>query len=585
MSVLEKKWLIRSSNTILGPYTKQEVEELLKETGIFIHDEITAPCTFWQAIQDHPEFKDIAQAYRSKSSFSHLVKTISGKLTSSFNTTGITSTTKTDKLRQTLTDTVSVTEKSEPTRTLSQESRTEKIKEVDFKLVESPKLQTSPDKGSYRKAKTRPVKKIRKTKPKTQGFWIGGLALLLGLTGYLIFQKVVLPQMMQEKLLLSEAKEAGHMAYSSGNFEKAFQYFEKGLEEGTLGVKEKLLMIVLLIQKNQIELAENLLQSIPEQERSDTRFLLAQGLLFMYERRFSEAEKLFARAEIFHPEQSLLNLSLLKFFKEDYKASLDFINKLLLSGYKRGIGFYLKALNQIRISQKNPLKVRKAIADYLNKSPEYHQELYLLMASLSALQGNKRETGGFIRKALEEDPYFSGEYHYDPFLAVQLLDWSFLMDYCSQVFKLNSGNPFFNAIYGFCLLKANVDDKGASLLERAKAQAPDHPVILSLYAFYLIQGGVFNEAEGVLETAIKHNKRNFLIPYVMRGRLYEKRSEWVSALQSWKKVLSLNSYHVAGFAGAAVSNFHLGKKSEMKYYKDKGLEFYPYQKRLLMLED
>ena len=584
MLVLEKKWLIRSSNTILGPYTKQEIEGLLKDTGIFIHDEVAAPCTFWQAIQDHPEFKDIAQVYRSKGSFSHLVKTISGKLTSSFNTEA-TSTTKTSKLRQTLTDTVRMKEELEPTQTLSQESRTEKIKEVDFKLVESPQLKTSPDKESYRKEKPQPLRKVKKTHQKRQGlFWVGGLIFILGLIGYIGFQRVILPQRMQEQFLLSEVKAAGHAAYSEGNFEKAFQYFKKGFEEGTLGIKEKLLMTVLLIQKNQIELAENLLSSVSEQERSDTRFLLAQGLLFIYERRFSEAEKLFAQAKIFHPEKSLLNLSLLKFFKGDHKASLDYINELLLSGYKRGIGFYLKALNQVQISQ-NPLSVRKDVMDYLNKTPEYHQELYLLRAYLGALQGNKNEAEDFIKKTLEEDPYFVKEYHYDPFLAVQLLDWSFLMDYCSQIFKLNSGKAFFNAINGFCLLKANMDDKGASHLERAKAQAPNHPIILSIYAFYLIQAGVFNEAEEVLKIAMQNNKRNFLIPHVMRARFYEKRKEWVSALQSWKKVLSLNSYHMAGFAGAAVSSFHLNKKSEMKHYKDKGLNFYPYQKRLLMLED
>ena len=583
MSVLEKKWLIRSSNTILGPYTKKEIEDLLKETGIFIHDEVAAPCTFWQVLQNHPEFKNIAENFRSKGSFSHLVKTIGGKLTSTFST-GVTPTTKSEKVNQTLTDTVKVTEEWEPTKTLSQESQTGEVQEADFELVESPKLQTSPPTSNYRRVKTNQLRVEKKTKQKPTGIWIIGLILALGLIGYVVFQKVIRPQMMKEKILLSQIKEEGHAAFLSGNFEKAFQSFEKGLKEGSLRTKEKLLMIVLLIQRNQIELAENLLQSVPDQDRSDTRFLLAQGLLFMYERRFSEAEELFTQAEIFHPESSLLNLSLLKFFEENYKVSLDYVNKLLLSGYDRGIGFYLKALNQIQTSS-DPSGVKKDITNYMDKTMEYHQEFYLLMAYLSALQRNKKETSHFIKKTLNEDPYFVEEYHYDPFLAVQLLDWSFLMDYCSKVFKLNSAKSFFNVMKGLCLLKANVDDKGASHLERAKAQTPDHPIILSMYAFHLIQGGFFTEAGEVLEAAVQHNKRNLLIPYVMQGRLYEKRGEWVSALQSWKKALSLNSYHIPSLAGAAVSSFHLNKNSEMKYYKDKGLELYPHQKRLLMLQD
>ena len=582
MSTLEKKWLIRSSNTVLGPYTKQEIEDLLRETGIFTHDEVAAPCTFWRALQDHPEFEAVSKNFRSKGSLTDLVKSWSGRLTSTFST-GVTPTTRSGKLTQTATDPMDLNEDFDSTQTLSQESRTEEMREVDFKLMPSPKLQTSHQSPAYREMRANQLTAGKKTR-QTTGLWIMGLILALGLIGYVVFQGIIRPHIMREKTLLSEIKEAGHAAYTSGNYEKAFQYFEKGLNEDTLGTKEKLLMIVLLIQRNQVELAESLLQSVPGQERTDTRFFLAQGLLFLHERRFSEAEKLFTQAEIFHPESSLLNLSLLKFLEENYKVSLDYVNKLIRSGYDRGIGFYLKALNQIQTSS-NPAGVKKAISGYLNETAEYHQEFYLLLAYLSALQGNKRETSDFIEKILKEDPYFVEEYHYDPFLAVQLLDWSFLTDYCSQIFKLNSGNSFFNVINGFCFLKANADDKGASHLERAKAQTPDHPIVLSMYAFHLIQGGFLTEAGEVLEIAVQHNKHNLLIPYVMQGRLYEKREEWVSALQSWKKVLSLDSYHITSLAGAAVSSFHLNKNSEMKYYRNKGLELYSHQKRLFLLKD
>ena len=583
MSALEKKWLIRSSNTILGPYTKQEIEDLLKETGIFPHDEVTSPCTFWRALQDHPEFEAIAKSFRSKGSLTDLVKSWSGRLTSTFST-GVTPTTQSGKFTQTPTDPVNSAEDFDLTQTLSQDSRTGEVKEADFKLMRSPQPQTSTQLPAYRGMKANRLKSGRKTKQTMTGFWIVGLILALGLIGYVVFRGIIHPYIIQEKTLLSEVKKAGHVAFLSGNYEKAFQHFEKSLNEDNLGTKEKLLMIVLLIQRNQIELAKSLLQSIPDQDRSDTRFLLAQGLLSLHERNFPEAEKLFTQAEIFHPESSLLNLSLLKFLQGDYEVSLGYVNKLIRSGYDRGVGFYLKALNQIQKAS-DPANVKKAINGYLNETVEYHQEFYLLLAYLSALQGNKKETGNFIKKILKEDPYFVEEYHYDPFLAVQLLDWSFLMDYCSRIFKLNSGNSFFNVINGFCLLKANADDKGASHLERAKAQTPEHPLILSMYAFHLIQGGFLTEAGGVLEIAIQHNKHNLLIPYIMQGRLYEKRKEWVAALQSWKKALSLDSYHITSLAGAAVSSFHLNKNSEMKYYRDKGLELYPHQKRLFLLKN
>ena len=581
MSDSEKKWLIRSSNTVLGPYSKQEVEDLLKETVLLGHDEVVGPCTFWRTLQNHPEFKESVERFRSKNPLTNLVTGISGKLTSSFimNTT---TTTKKQTFTQTLTTPVNAPKEKE-VLTLPHKSPTEKIKEMEVEIQSSPSRTPHPSRPQG--ARKNQLEGAKKTKKATGVVWIVSMILVLGFIGYIIFQRVIRPQIIKkEKPLISDIRKAGHSAYTVGNYEEAFRHFEKGLKEGFLGTEEKLLMISLLIQKNKIEAAENLLQSIPDPERSDTRFLLVQGLLLMHENRFSDAEKLFKKAQGFHSESSLLNLGLVKFFEKDYTASLNYVNELILSGYQRGIGFYLKALNQIQLSS-DPSNLKETITSYLDKTPEYHQEFYLLMAYLSALQGNKEETRSFIEKTLKEDPYFVEEYHYDPFFAVNLLDWSFLVNYCAQIFTVDSGNSFFNAINGFCLLKTNARDKGASLMERAKTQTPEQPVILSLYAFHLMQGGLFTEAEKVLRIAIQHNKLNTLIPHIMKARLYEKREEWASALQSWKKALSLNSYHITSLAGMAVSSFHLNRISDMEYYRDKGLDLYPYHKQLLMLQD
>lgn len=582
MSDPEKKWLVRSSNTVLGPYSKQEVEDLLKEAVLLGHDEVAGPCTFWRTLRSHPEFKESVERFRFRNPLTNLVTGISEKLTSSFiNTTTMT---KKRTLTQTLTTPVNASTGKEDSQTLPQKSSTETVKPEEVK-IRSSSSQTSRSSGSHRIRKNQ-LKAAKKRKKTTGIIWILSMVFVLGFIGYIVFQTVIRPQMIQEKksLISTAIKESGHSAYAAGNYEEALQHFNKGLQEGFLGTEEKLLMISLLIQKNKIESAESLLQSIPDMERSDTRFLLVQGLLFIHGNRFSDAEKLFMDAESFHSESSLLNLALVKFLEKDYTASLNYVDKLIRSGYQRGIGFYLKALNQVQLSS-NPAGLKKSIGNYLDKTPEYHQEFYLLMAYLNAIEGNKEETESFVEKILEEDPYFVEEYHYDSFVATNLLDWSFLVNYCAQIFTVNSGDSFFNVMNGFCLLKANAGTKGASLIKRAKAQTPKQPVILSLYAFHLIQGGFFTEAEEVLKIAVQHNKLSALIPHIMRGRLYEKREEWASAFQSWKKVLSLNSYHIASLAGLAVSSSHLNRISDMEYYRNKGLDLYPYHKRLLMLKD
>ena len=248
MSSLEKKWLIRSSNVVLGPYTKKEIEDLLKEAGIFTHDEVAAPCTFWRALQNHPEFEAIAKEFQSKGTLTNLVKSLSGKLTSTFST-GVTSTTKSGKFTQTDTETLDLSEELDQTQTLPQADRTGEIKEADFELMPSPGPQTSPKTPSYRGVRADPLKSEEKAGRTRTALWIAGLILVLGLVGYIVFQRVIRPHIKGEKALPPEARardrdrdrDRGRAAYLSGNYEKALQHFETSLNEGALGTQGKII--------------------------------------------------------------------------------------------------------------------------------------------------------------------------------------------------------------------------------------------------------------------------------------------------------------------------------------------------------
>ena len=572
---LEKKWLVRSSNTILGPYTKSEIKDLLKQSVLVVHDEVTAPCTFWRALKDHPEFQDIVALFRSKNPLSHLVTSTSGKLTSFFTSSDPTKS-LTEEMTETLTDTGEVEQDTQPQL---KESQTVRRLLVETTQRPSTLRVEKPDIPRQRQGK--PGQRAKKSSSVI--LWLIGVVFLLGIVGYVVFQKNLRRQREKTKSLSVNVRETALSAYKTGDYGEALRNFSAGLKENFLRTEEKLLMITLLLQQNKVEAAEELLESVPADERSDTRFLLVQGLLALHEKRFASAEKFFSEAEIYHSKSALLNLSLVKFFEKNYRASLVYVEKLIQSGWNRGVVFYLKALNQTALSPRAS-GGEKNLTGYLNKTPEYHQEFYLLRAYLSVIRGDKKKTEALIGKVLNEDPYFYRDYHYDSFFAVNLLDWNVLTNHCDQIFKAGPANSLFNALKGFCLLKAGAGVEGASFIERAKAQTPEDPVVLSLYGFYLIQGGFFTEAEEVLELAAgRHNKRNFPLPHIMRGRLSESQGEWASAFQSWKRVLGLDSYNITAIAGIAVTAFHLNKPKDMAHYKERGLALYPYNKRLLVL--
>ena len=63
---LEKKWLVKSENRILGPYHFDQIEDLLKKRQISLIDEIRDTDTRWLYIRENTEFKYIVENIRKE---------------------------------------------------------------------------------------------------------------------------------------------------------------------------------------------------------------------------------------------------------------------------------------------------------------------------------------------------------------------------------------------------------------------------------------------------------------------------------------------------------------------------------------
>ncbi|MBC7741794.1 MAG: hypothetical protein H7061_06340 [Bdellovibrionaceae bacterium] len=61
---LEKKWLVKSENRILGPYHIEQIEDLLKKKQISLIDEVRDMETRWLYIRENPRFKSIVEEIR-----------------------------------------------------------------------------------------------------------------------------------------------------------------------------------------------------------------------------------------------------------------------------------------------------------------------------------------------------------------------------------------------------------------------------------------------------------------------------------------------------------------------------------------
>lgn len=106
---LEKKWLIKSENRIMGPYNFDQILDLLRRKQISIIDEVRDPETRWLYVRENNEFKHIVEEIRKEiDSKQESTKTYQ----SAAGFTSVTTTTFDDQVQKTKTDIVFEDEES-----------------------------------------------------------------------------------------------------------------------------------------------------------------------------------------------------------------------------------------------------------------------------------------------------------------------------------------------------------------------------------------------------------------------------------------------------------------------------------------
>lgn len=583
MSEIDKKWLIKSDNVILGPYAKSEVKQLISDALVSINDEITEPCTFWWSIQDHPEFKNFAKSINLQTRITNLITGMGSRLT----TTG-----KTDKHRQatqTFTDTAS-----------AEEADFKPLKTEQALQLPTEKAQTESPSADFQSKLEIQREVAQKTQKIIKRLWHLVILISLGVLSYIAYREIFVPSQKKVETLVN-VREIGMKAYREGNELEAFKHLNTGWKKNLLSDKEKVALASLLLKKRKAEKASEVINSLSASYFSKIEVLNLQGLLHLLEKNLQVAESFFLNAYEIRkksddtPTRSLINLALLNYIRGDTAKVEKFVNQLMSLGYERGFLYYLKILNSLAPSFKKEEqsekakdipadKIKKDILFFMKIDAEYRQEFYVLLAWLNRKDKDTRED--YIRKALNEDPYFIEEYSYDLFTGNRLLDWSYLMPYCKDLFREDTESALSNSFYAFCHIRSGKKKEAEVYLETAKKQAADNPLIASIYSYNLMENGKMEEAESTLEI-IQDNNNEFpyTIPYILKARIYTLKQEWPLAILAFQTLLSINSGHISGLGGMAYASFQTGNNKDYLTYKERALRMYPHYKKLLTLKN
>ena len=578
MSDLEKKFLVRSSGQILGPFSKREVIDLIKQGRISSFDEVAEPYAIWFYLEDHAEFKTILNTMDFQTRLTNFVTKITSSISTNSN-----STTKNSLGEKNLTRTDTKTLTGRKGMNLDSHIK-QAAREVEVQVMEKPKLESSAKYQSRRDREETIRRKVNKT---VTTIWFLIVFFTLAVGGYIIYNEFVVPFQKKQEIV-KQLNTEGKRFYEAGNYKKALFYYEKAYSQNVLQSKDLLLLGGIYFQENKRQKLSLILDDFLKLSQSKTEnWLLLNGLLSFLRNDFTQAENYFTQAANKNRIEALLNLSILKWKMRDYTRSLSYLNEVTKKGYERGLVFYLKALNLFFQNKTEELisyiDKELLITKEISITREFHQELYFMLAYSYLKQGKTDQFEKTLAAFFNEDPFLFREYKYSPFIAVKELNWAYFYPYCKSLFDTDPKKDVLNALYGFCHLKAGKIKRGSRFIKEAKNREPHNPLFLSLYAYFLILKGESSlQAEQVL-SLIDYNisRQKQLLPYIIQAYFFEQKKDWGRALTAWKSLLSLSPKNLSGLAGMAVSSYKLGDHLKGDLYKKRGLDEYPYFVRLL----
>ncbi|MDE0092029.1 MAG: hypothetical protein OXN83_01940 [Oligoflexia bacterium] len=571
MSSEDKRFLIRSSGHILGPFFKDEVIELIKRGKISVFDEVTEPYTIWLYLQDHADFKQTVHSISMQTRLVNFLSSVSTKISQ------VSKKTEGQTIDRTVTETSTKEQSFNPIEKQS-------AKEVSVSAVKPIQTSSSTESGYTSEEESQEI--IRK---KIAVFVsISWKTIILGvlLVGSYIFYKEFYKPLQKKQTVRKGLESQGIKFYQVGNIKKALPFFERAYSDNLLNDDEKILLASLLIQENKIPKAvviKNEILNSPSFKK--TNGILLNSLLSYYQEDDTQFKNQLKHLIKTNPDEkstdiALFNLALYNWENNNYKKSIGYLdNQLLTRGFERDIVFYLKALNLLFQKKLDELESYLMDKTFMK---EFKQELYLLSAYIHMKKQNKQELDSYITKLLNEDPFLYKEYSYSPFIIKNnLFSWRYLHGYCREIFNFAPNENLFKALYGFCYSKAN-DYKFASYyINQVKSKESKNPLFLSLYSYLIMAENGDTVKLDQIFSLINYHTTILPLPFILKARFLENQEEWETALNTWKQLLLINPYHLSGMAGVAFTSYQLGDESTGAIYTNRTLENYPHYMKLL----
>lgn len=496
----DKIWLVKSSYRIMGPYTHNEVCDLIKEKKISILDEVRTPDTRWGSAREKVEFLDFIKQFKNQDNYDDATMTQSIARTKSILT-------KTDHIpfREEMTPTPFLGTNSGGGFDHSEIQDASVISEVNHA-----KDTNNYSNSSYGSLSDEKVKqKIQKESSNLKFILIGLIVfVVLGTIGFFAMRTSLETKEFDRNI--SEAirlKEQRLYVESLNWFERASRI--KNPDEQSLF---KMSLVKLALKGSSTEnrrLYDNIINSPGTNPEQMHDAMLARALTYMYDgdykRSAFELDKLMAIN--LNDQEAKLNKAMVSFLDKKYLAAYDLFSFADFNKDFLTIAQFGRVVSAIELFKENPSANTHFVDEVLKKelsNKKYLRRSMLLVVAFSQyLKADFVKMNEAVQNYLSEPLELSRKFAHPINIYWNFFDGKILNSYCKELVGLGANGAsktLYYALKNQCLFESGQEQQAEADLKDQLTMTPQDLYLKLTQVQFLLTRNQDSGAEVVLKS-------------------------------------------------------------------------------------
>ena len=480
----EKHWLVKSSTRILGPYSSDELVDLLQKKTISYLDEIRKPTGRWAFIRENKEISAL---------LSEVEDFDPSELTVSMMTIG-----QTISRTENISD-IEESDKAEvdPKEIFNKKTTEETIKDIvpiKEKVVTYNTAAAKPSNLTYGAYTEDQIKGAVESKAQLIRLILMVCVgvVVTGYFGYILFAKS--KQSMNNQALLSTALRLKSIHL----YEKAYDVYKKAKaqKEPDMATQAEMALLSIVFDNEAgatRSLLEKYMTSVDIKDRRQlVNYNIAIALSYLKEGDENKARENFLKAVGIDPfnQAVILNRSLMQIKKEEFRDSYINLKRVNSKDELMNLLLFVKTYTLIEMSKSTSViadEIRELlieIPNQLHKSGLLRSELLLLSIKLQLILNNEESFLSAVDRFLDSYPNYSKYIVKDPRINWKMTQWDVLDKICLELSQIHLAFRS-KLLRARCLMESQNPVQAQKFLDEALAEAPKEALVINTQIYWL----------------------------------------------------------------------------------------------------